>query len=204
MPVTVHVSDGNPSFGASGLGSASGGAATGNVAGGGTSAGGHAATGEPNGGSNLRVFVPSVRGLKLDDATRRLASAGFRIDPSTLQQSDSSIPRGFVIDTNPPSGSSQQEHSQLTLIVSSGPNVLVPNVLGMTEQDATGRLKSDGFTVVVTQKAFPPGPGTPAPGHVADTHPTHDSPALAGSQVELVVVAPYPGITPTPSSSPKT
>ena len=203
-PVTLYISDGNSLSGGALGGSTSGGSPTSGGGGGGTTSGGGVASGGAGGQSSSLVLVPSVKGLTPDDATSRLMSAGFHVDQPPQQQSDSSVPRGFVIDSNPAGGSSQPAHSRLTLIVSNGPNVIVPNVLGMKEQDATKVLQNDGFKVVVTRQPFQSGPGATAPGYVVDTNPTHDSLALAGSNVELVVVgpAPIPGATPTSSPTP--
>lgn len=67
-----------------------------------------------------RTFVPSVAGLSVDDATRRLEGAGFGVRVGDARESDS-VPEGAVAASQPGGGSLVQRGSQVTLIPSSGP-----------------------------------------------------------------------------------
>ena len=87
--------------------------------------------------------IPEVAGLSVDEATARLQAAGF-IVASTSSQASNSTPAGKVIGTDP--NGEQEEGSELTLFVSSGPSsVKVPDVEGSAEQAARQRLQERGL-----------------------------------------------------------
>lgn len=71
--------------------------------------------------------VPDVTGKSVADATAALLAAGFSAvtapQPSQTQfyQKSATVPKGFVIGTNPPAGSSAAGAGALLLIISLGP-----------------------------------------------------------------------------------
>ena len=96
----------------------------------------HLSTGAPT------VAVPSVAGKDANAATNQLEAAGFSVSNQTQQASDT-VPSGTVIGTNPAAGAQVGSGSAVSLIVSSGPaQVQIPNVLGMSQNDACDALKS--------------------------------------------------------------
>ena len=64
------------------------------------------------------------------------------------------MPKGRVIRTEPGAGSTQPEGSTITIVVSSGPEpteVTVPNVVGLSEENATAVLEGKGLVVEVNE-----------------------------------------------------
>jgi len=105
-------------------------------------------------GSVVEVFVSSGKDKKAvpdvtDDeaaqAANELGQAGFKT--KTAREPSSSVDAGRVIRTDPPAGDRIDEGSTVTIIVSSGPELTaVPNVLGMTVDEAKSAIEGAGFT----------------------------------------------------------
>lgn len=88
--------------------------------------------------------VPDVTGKSRDDAIATLQNRGFKVNPQ--QNSDSEVPPGFVISTDPAANSSVAAGEEITIRVSSGPEQReVPDVTGLSPAEAEKRLKSAGF-----------------------------------------------------------
>lgn len=85
--------------------------------------------------------VPDVIGLTSAQADKILATFGIDI---TASGSPSEEPAGVVIDQDPRGG---QRGEAVALVVSNGPVVVVPNVLGSTATDALALLTEGGFGV---------------------------------------------------------
>jgi eukaryotic-like serine/threonine-protein kinase len=91
--------------------------------------------------------VPTVTGMSLDRAINRLQDDGFKADIVNLSDR---TPRGTVFDQRPAAGAEREEGSTVTLLVSKGPaTVVVPNGVGLTEQEARDRLAQVGLEVRV-------------------------------------------------------
>jgi beta-lactam-binding protein with PASTA domain len=97
------------------------------------------------------VIVPSdLVGKSQADATAELQQLGFNV---ATQPTDSTQPKGTVVDTNPKPGSSVQRGSQVTLLTSKGPQTaFVPNVLGFSASSAVQLIRAAGFKPVVQQQ----------------------------------------------------
>ena len=94
------------------------------------------------------VRVPNVIGRTAEDAVDRLEAEGFR--PVIERQASSSVGEGKVISTDPAAGEDAPSGSEVTVIVSSGPNEIeVPDVVGLSEAKARAELDSAGFRVQV-------------------------------------------------------
>jgi serine/threonine-protein kinase len=94
-------------------------------------------------GKNKKA-VPDVSGSELADAANELGQAGFKT--KTSREASSSVDSGKVIRTDPPAGDRVDEGSTVTIIVSSGPEqTSVPNVLGMTAEQAKAEIEGAGF-----------------------------------------------------------
>jgi beta-lactam-binding protein with PASTA domain/predicted Ser/Thr protein kinase len=88
------------------------------------------------------VAVPDVSGLEVDAAQDRLAGHGFQVQ---VQEVDGSGEEGSVVGTNPTAGTQVQPGSQVTLQVSRGNRVEVPDLIGLEQRDAIDRLREAGF-----------------------------------------------------------
>ena len=97
------------------------------------------------------VAVPSVANLSEADATKRLESAGFKVN--VTEQYSKSVPRGLAIGTSPPAGTQLSTLQPLTLEISRGANtVMVPNVVGLNDQAALNALANAGLSGTEVQQ----------------------------------------------------
>jgi serine/threonine-protein kinase len=98
------------------------------------------------------VKVPDVVGLTDDDARRRLRRADLTAEIE--RESSVKIPEGTVIRTDPGPGRLIERDSSVTLFVSSGPGeVVVPNVVGEDQESAVARLRAEGLSPIVRERA---------------------------------------------------
>jgi serine/threonine protein kinase/beta-lactam-binding protein with PASTA domain len=98
-----------------------------------------------------QAAVPSVAGLGRRAAAKKLTKAGFRVTEE--EQFDDTTATDHVIETRPPEGTPLDRGSQVTLVVSKGPEqVAVPNEVGKTLDDARNDLENAGFKVSVTRQ----------------------------------------------------
>ena len=100
-----------------------------------------------------RYLIPSdLAGQDPSDVTTALESLTLVVI-ATEEVFNDSIPVGKVVGTNPIGGTSVKRDSQVTLLVSKGPDLVeVPNVVGMDVAKATATLESAGFEVTTVNK----------------------------------------------------
>jgi serine/threonine-protein kinase len=106
-------------------------------------------------GSEVKVFastgvelvkVPDVAGQDAVSAASQLGAAGFKVDRATEPSDDVEV--DTVIRTDPAAGSDAPKGSTVQLVISSGKEqVRVPNVVGLTQSEATAELQNAGFQV---------------------------------------------------------
>jgi beta-lactam-binding protein with PASTA domain len=90
--------------------------------------------------------VPNVEGLAQDDATTAITAAKLTVGTVT-QQTRNTVAAGNVIFQDPASGNSVAQGSPVNLVISSGPQmVTVPNVEGLTQDDATTAITAAKLT----------------------------------------------------------
>ena len=94
-----------------------------------------------------QVTIPSFDGFSFAQARKILEDKGLKVKKSTQ---DSDLAKDQVINSDPPANESVDVGSTVTLIVSAGQST-VPNVVGMTKDDATKALKDAGLKVQVTE-----------------------------------------------------
>ncbi|WP_405178979.1 Stk1 family PASTA domain-containing Ser/Thr kinase [Nocardia sp. NBC_01377] len=96
-----------------------------------------------------QVKVPSVVGQDISIAQPNLVeSAGFAV---TIQEVASSKPKGEVISTNPAGGTMADKGSPVIVQVSSGDQITMPTLVGLTPTQALDRLRQAGWTGSVSQ-----------------------------------------------------
>jgi len=143
-------------------------------------------------GSDM-VTVPYVLGLSREEAQARLAEAGL---DATFTARESDEPKNTVIGTQPNIADSVPAGSTVTVFVSTGP-VEVPNVVGLTERQATARLVAAELRYVIERD-----PTTPAErGRVLAQDPNGLTEVPRGSTVTITVSS-YEEPTPTPTQTP--
>jgi eukaryotic-like serine/threonine-protein kinase len=127
------------------------------------------------------VAVPSVANLNQADATKRLENAGFKV--SVTQQYSKSVPRGLAIGTSPPTGTQLSTLQPVTLQISRGANmVLVPSVIGQTDQAALNVLANAGLSGTEVQQE-----STEPQGKVLSQSPGTGKRVNRGTQVTIFV-----------------
>lgn len=87
------------------------------------------------------VEVPYVIGQTKDQARSTLVDAGLKV---RLQKEDSDEPRDQVLSTDPAPGTAIADGSLVTVVWSDGPQE-IPNVVGMTQQEAEKAITRAGF-----------------------------------------------------------
>lgn len=93
-------------------------------------------------------IVPDTKGLSYTEAVQKLEAEGFIVNKSEVYSSE--VAKDYVISQNPESGVKAPNGSVITVRVSMGEEdtkVRVPNVVGLSEMDATVELTEAGLTV---------------------------------------------------------
>jgi serine/threonine protein kinase/beta-lactam-binding protein with PASTA domain len=120
------------------------------------------------------VSVPAItEEMSATRAEERITAAGLKFQRET--DHNSSKPKGVVTRQTPPAGTKVPKGSTVTVWFSSGPaSATVPNVKGMTQSEATARLRRAGFIVASTS--------TEDSATVEQDHVTRTDPAIASTQ----------------------
>ncbi|MEA3056797.1 MAG: eukaryotic-like serine/threonine-protein kinase [Actinomycetota bacterium] len=145
--------------------------------------------------------VPDVSGDDPAAAANELGRAGFETTPA--EEASDTVPEGKVTRTDPPAGASADKGSTVTYYVSTGRSTAtVPDVRGMTEDDAKAALHSAGFqnVDVVTQVVANPAND----GIVVAQSPTGGTKAKLSDQITINVGRAATGSSTTSSSSSST
>ncbi|MHA6797789.1 Stk1 family PASTA domain-containing Ser/Thr kinase [Bounagaea algeriensis] len=86
--------------------------------------------------------VPDVQGQRFDTAKAYLEGAGFQVN---RQDREADQPRGTVVEQNPSGGSQARPGEQVTLYVSTGQQLTMPQVRGSSPTEVEQMLKSQGW-----------------------------------------------------------
>ncbi len=141
------------------------------------------------------VTVPNVIGQTQSVASSALVSAGLAVGEIT-QAYNAAVPSGSVISQNPTSGSSVFSGSPVALMVSQGPQlVTVPNLVGMTQAEATTSITGAGLTLGIVTQDYS---ATVASGIVITHSPTAGGSVVVGTTVALTISkGPQPVVVPS-------
>ncbi|MFI7742034.1 Stk1 family PASTA domain-containing Ser/Thr kinase [Kocuria rhizosphaericola] len=147
------------------------------------------------------VEVPDdLVGRSEEDVREALESAGLAPAEATRSVNSSWVPQGMLVATDPAGGTTVRSGSEVQLVLSSG-QVTVPQVVGLSRQEAVAVLGADAARlsaeVVTTPRA-----GVRA-GQVLGQSVDAGQSVPQGSTITLTVaVAPEPQPVPVPTSSP--
>ncbi|WP_103062826.1 Stk1 family PASTA domain-containing Ser/Thr kinase [Actinomyces qiguomingii] len=96
--------------------------------------------------------IPDVTGMSVADATTTLEAAGLTLGTQSESYSDT-VASGLIISSSPSSGDSGYYHGDaVDVTVSKGPQmVTVPDVSGMSEEDAIATLEEAGLDTRVSR-----------------------------------------------------
>jgi serine/threonine-protein kinase len=127
--------------------------------------------------------VPDVTGMNVADAQEELTAAGF--EPVTSFQYDAEAPKDEVMAQLPAGGDQAYPGSSVGLLVSRGlpERVDVPDVTGMSQQDATNALADAGLQAVPVEAYDDEAPE----GTVADQDPAAGTTVTPLSEVLVTV-----------------
>ncbi|MFC8535135.1 Stk1 family PASTA domain-containing Ser/Thr kinase [Streptomyces sp. NPDC057249] len=94
------------------------------------------------------IQVPDVAGDRLADAKQRLKEAGL-LPGMVTKEFDEDVAAGEVVRTDPEAGTERHADSAVAIVVSKGSPVDVPDVTGLSVEDATDTLAEEGLKVKV-------------------------------------------------------
>src|SRR5258706_2199474 len=133
-------------------------------------------------GPGSSYSVPNVANLPLKTAQADIAKA--HLVSQVVTQPSSTVPKGDVINTSPPFGTTVAKNSTVRLFVSTGAaKVAVPSVVGESQSTATSQLQAAGF--VVDPKSAPN--STAPSGQVARQSPAGGITKPKGSTVPIYI-----------------
>jgi len=136
--------------------------------------------------------VPYVVGLPVEEASSLMSLAKLTVK---VVERDGNWPAGQVLEVSPFEGTRLGARETVTVTVASG-MVPVPDVRGLTQDEAITRLDDAGFAIGLRAV-----PSTVTPGTVLAQTPLNQL-ARRGSDVILDVAAEEPQPSPSPSPSP--
>ena len=153
---------------------------------------------EESGGPNA-VTVPNVVGGTLDDARNRLAQAGLSVG-AVAQVADPSTSPGTVVSQNPDPGTQVGAGGAVDLYLAVAPAGAtpppstptpaamppIPNVIGMTVDDAKAALTKAGYTVDRVTVL----PNSPPDAKVVNTEPEPGATTPPGTTAVNLIVGP--------------
>ncbi|MFI1247654.1 Stk1 family PASTA domain-containing Ser/Thr kinase [Streptomyces anulatus] len=129
------------------------------------------------------VRVPDVVGRSLADGRRALKKVGL-VPGMVTREFSEDVARGEVIRTDPRAGADRTPDTAVALVVSKGAPVDVPDVTGLSAEEATAELAAEGLKAEVL-------PGrvhsAEAEGDVAEQSPGGGAEAAEGDTIELTV-----------------
>ncbi|MEU8831174.1 Stk1 family PASTA domain-containing Ser/Thr kinase [Streptomyces sp900116325] len=129
------------------------------------------------------VKVPDVRGTGSAEARRALKKAGL-VPGMVTEEFSEDIGRGQVIRTDPGAGAERHPDSAVALVVSKGSPVDVPDLTGLSVQEATDALDEEGLKA----KVLPSRVNSPeAAGDIARQSPGGSTQAAEGDTITLTV-----------------
>ncbi len=127
------------------------------------------------------ITVPDVHGKSLQDAQTILQGKGFQIDTTTIPVNSAKVNAGDVVGTIPKAGSQEPRGTVIQIQVATG-NVVVPDVKGLSCDDATAKLKQK--TLVATCQDQP---SDQPQGQAFDSNPAAGTLAPQNSSVTVLV-----------------
>lgn len=135
--------------------------------------------------TQTQVKVPNVVGMTKDEAADVLSKKNLGIKVSKQMPSDE-YEKGLIISQDPGKDSKVDKNTEVKVIISSGKAVketTVPNVAGMSEEDAQKTLEDSKLTVDYKSEFS----DTVEEGKVISTDPAAGTTVKEGSKVTMVV-----------------
>lgn len=128
--------------------------------------------------------VPRVAGMKVDEATKALAAAGF-VTGAQKSVASETVAAGTVVDSEPGAGTALAVRTAVTLVVSTGTSAkAVPKVTGMRLRVARELLEQQGWKI---GKIRYDSDGDRTSGVILEQKPPAATSAPADTAIELTV-----------------
>ena len=97
-------------------------------------------------GPGAQVAIPDLAGQSPAAASATRTGLGFTVNPTRGQAPSVKVPKGAVVQTTPPIGTRAPKNSQVTLLLSTGPQLLsVPVLIGQPEKAAIQKITDARF-----------------------------------------------------------
>jgi serine/threonine-protein kinase len=130
-----------------------------------------------------RFTIPNLAGLTPEAATNLIGKLPLSIQP-LAEEFSSSVPKGYVIDSNPIAGEKVKRNSLIVIRVSKGiEQVALASYVGKSSDQALNELQDAGFAVTSTYGFSE----TRIAGEVISQKPAGGATADKGSKVSLVI-----------------
>jgi serine/threonine-protein kinase len=130
-----------------------------------------------------RFVLPSVAGLTPEAAQNLIAKLPLVIQP-LAEEFSTTVPKGYVIDSNPPTGEKVKRGSSVIIRVSKGiEQIALTSYIGKSSDQALNELQDAGFAVTSTYEYSE----TRLAGEVVSQKPAGGGTADKGSKVALVI-----------------
>ncbi len=144
-----------------------------------------------------QVLVPRVIDLPVDEAREQLEDLGFVVFVD--RQFNDEFEEGIVFEQDPPPGAKRDEGSSVQLTVSQGAETAeVPDLTGMTVDQARATLEGEGLALGSITEAFCIPPQSPGTVCTQDPGPGNEVPP--GTAVNITIQS--QDESPTPTESP--
>jgi len=143
-----------------------------------------------------KVDVPDVTGKTSQEARDELEGAGFKV--STSEEESTDVDPGKVIRQSPAVGTQATEGSRVSIVIAKEPaTAKVPDVTGMSEDEALTELQDAGFKV---SRKTEPVDSPDQDGIVLDQSPSSGREIKKGDRVTISVGNFSPDLNPDPGT----
>lgn len=145
-----------------------------------------------NDGPKKLTIPQNIVGMPKSDAVKALKDAGFsdnqiRINDDDPKTEANTAKAGTVDSVSPSAGTSLTPEQQVTLTVATGKSV-VPNLKGMSVEEANAAASSSGFSISVERQTT----SSAAPGTVFSQDPDYGATAKRSTAIKVLVAVEPP------------
>ncbi|MGW7620941.1 Stk1 family PASTA domain-containing Ser/Thr kinase [Streptomyces antimycoticus] len=98
-----------------------------------------------------RAEVPNVVGMPLAEAKRKISDQGLTIG-KVIRRFSSETAQDSVLSTSPVSGSVRRPETPVSIVVSKGQPIDIPDVVGDSVDEARSELEDEGFKVKIAER----------------------------------------------------
>ncbi len=145
-----------------------------------------------NDGPKKLTIPQNIVGMPKSDAVKALKNAGFsdnqiRVNDDDPKTEANTAKAGTVDSVSPSAGTSLTPEQQVTLTVATGKSV-VPNLKGMSVEEANAAASSSGFSISVERQTT----SSAAPGTVFSQDPDYGATAKRSTAIKVLVAVEPP------------